>query len=62
MMYVALAVSAKPVSEVMGRIMCQHPKMKVFTGDTIPKRFHYYNNPRMGEILLDMQDQWLVTE
>lgn len=54
--------STKPVSEVTGKIMCQHPKMKVFTGDTIPKRFHYYNNPRMGEILLDMQDQWLVTD
>ncbi|XP_078319808.1 uncharacterized protein LOC111119482 isoform X2 [Crassostrea virginica] len=54
--------STRSVDEVMGRIMCQHPKMKVFTGDTIPKRFHYYNNPRMGEILLDMQDQWLVTD
>ncbi|XP_062607940.1 uncharacterized protein LOC134269752 isoform X1 [Saccostrea cucullata] len=54
--------NTRPVQEVVGEMMCQHPKMKVFTGETIPKRFHYYNNPRMGQILLDMQDQWLVTD
>ncbi|XP_056017946.1 uncharacterized protein LOC125670329 isoform X2 [Ostrea edulis] len=54
--------NTRSVEEVVGDLMCQHPKMKVFTGETIPKRFHYYNNPRMGEILLDMYDQWLVTD
>ncbi|XP_033738206.1 uncharacterized protein LOC117325827 isoform X2 [Pecten maximus] len=50
-----------PVSTLVDKLMCNMSVMKVFTEDTAPKRFHYLNNPRVGEILLDMSDRWLVS-
>ncbi|VDI60927.1 ectonucleotide pyrophosphatase/phosphodiesterase family member 1/3 [Mytilus galloprovincialis] len=51
-----------PVSKITDELMCKNPAMKVFTKETAPKRFHYLNNKRIGDVLLDMQDQWLVTD
>jgi hypothetical protein len=31
--------------------------MKVFTKETVPKRYHYFNNKRIGDILLDSLGQ-----
>ncbi|OWF35917.1 Ectonucleotide pyrophosphatase/phosphodiesterase family member 3 [Mizuhopecten yessoensis] len=50
-----------PVSALVDKLMCNTSVMKVFTKETAPKRFHYLNNPRVGDILLDMADRWLVS-
>ncbi|XP_069126683.1 uncharacterized protein [Argopecten irradians] len=50
-----------PVDSLVDKLMCNTSVMKVFTKDTVPKRFHYLNNPRVGDILLDMADRWLVS-
>ncbi|XP_060077671.1 uncharacterized protein LOC132557191 [Ylistrum balloti] len=50
------------VSTLVEKLMCNTSVMKVFTKDTAPKRFHYLNNPRVGDILLDMADRWLVSK
>ncbi|KAK3089994.1 hypothetical protein FSP39_008300 [Pinctada imbricata] len=51
----------RPAETIVDELMCKHKEMKVFTKDTVPRRHHYFNNPRMGDILLDVADQWLVT-
>jgi len=36
--------------------------MKVFTKDTLPKRHHFTKNSRIANILVDMKDEWLITQ
>ena len=57
-----LDVSHVPVPKLIDQLMCKNPAMKVFTKETVPKRYHYFNNKRIGDILLDLQDRWLVSE
>ena len=40
--------------------MCKHSAMKVFTKETMPVRHHYKNSNRIGEVSVDMKDEWLV--
>lgn len=55
-------VTHVPVPKLIDQLMCKNPAMKVFTKETVPKRYHYFNNKRIGDILLDLQDRWLVSE
>ena len=51
---------AKTPSEVVGNLSCTSDIMKVFTKETLPKRHHYSNSGRIGDVLIDMKEEWLV--
>ena len=46
--------------DIVDALMCKESAMKVFTKDTLPIRHHYTNSERIGKVLLDMEDAWLV--
>lgn len=47
-------------AEIVKNLMCEHSAMKVFTKDTMPRRHHYTNSNRIGEVSIDMKDEWRV--
>ncbi|KAL4236876.1 ectonucleotide pyrophosphatase phosphodiesterase [Mactra antiquata] len=48
------------VDGIVDSLMCRHSAMKVFTKSTMPRRHHFMNSDRIGDIVLDMKDGWLV--
>ncbi|KAJ8305988.1 hypothetical protein KUTeg_016533 [Tegillarca granosa] len=54
--------NVQPVEEIVDNLMCKNDAMKVFTKETLPRRHHYLNNKRIGDILLDLRREWLVTD
>ncbi|XP_053394488.1 uncharacterized protein LOC123525750 isoform X2 [Mercenaria mercenaria] len=48
------------LEEIVQSLMCKHSAMKVFTKDTMPRRHHYTNSNRIGQVSIDMKDEWLV--
>ncbi|XP_052776109.1 uncharacterized protein LOC128213996 [Mya arenaria] len=57
---VRLLDKGSTVSEVLSNLTCKNDVMKVFTKDQLPKRLHYANSDRIGDIILDMKEEWLV--
>ena len=49
-----------PTKDVIEGLECKDSHLHVFTRDTIPKRHHYTNNDRIGDIMLDIESSWLV--
>ncbi|XP_064605708.1 uncharacterized protein LOC135470602 [Liolophura sinensis] len=48
------------VSSVVEDLECKSERMKVFTKETVPKRHHVLNSNRIGNILLEVEDRWLL--
>ncbi|PVD23081.1 hypothetical protein C0Q70_16343 [Pomacea canaliculata] len=48
------------VNKVYESLQCKSSHYRVFTKETLPMRFHYTNNDRIGDITVDVQDGWLV--
>ncbi|KAK3577563.1 hypothetical protein CHS0354_026532, partial [Potamilus streckersoni] len=49
-----------PLDEIVQDLTCRSQAMKVFTKDTLPKRHHYTVSNRIGDLILDMKEEWLV--
>ncbi|XP_071118759.1 uncharacterized protein [Haliotis cracherodii] len=47
-------------STVVSDLECRTEHFKVFTRDTLPARFHYSNNERIGDLVVDVEEGWLV--
>ncbi|KAK7482281.1 hypothetical protein BaRGS_00026524, partial [Batillaria attramentaria] len=46
--------------EIEESLECETNHYRVFTKDSVPKRFHFANNDRIGDVIVDVQDGWLV--
>jgi X-X-X-Leu-X-X-Gly heptad repeat protein len=49
------------VEDVYRRLRGAHPRLRVFTRDTLPARLHYRDNPRIPPIVGIPDDGWIVT-
>lgn len=49
------------VAALFRRLKDAHPRLHVFTRDTLPKRLHYSKNPRIAPIIGIPDDGWTVT-
>lgn len=52
--------SATPLEDVMGLLTCKSGHLQTFSKSDIPARHHYTNNRRIGDIIIDVQAQWMV--
>ncbi|XP_070574610.1 ectonucleotide pyrophosphatase/phosphodiesterase family member 7-like [Ptychodera flava] len=48
------------VDEVYQKLKNAHPKLKVYKKDEIPDHYHYKNNERILDILLEAEPPWFV--
>ena len=53
--------SSVNLSTILGRLECSDAHMRVYTKASLPLRHHYTNNQRIDDILLDADDQWLIS-
>lgn len=51
---------ATPLEDVMGLLTCKSGHLQMFSKSDIPARHHYTNNRRIGDIIIDVQAQWMV--
>jgi predicted AlkP superfamily pyrophosphatase or phosphodiesterase len=49
------------VHEIFERLQHAHPRLHVFTRETLPARLHYSNNERIAPIVGIPDDGWMVT-
>jgi predicted AlkP superfamily pyrophosphatase or phosphodiesterase len=49
------------VHEMFERLQHAHPRLHVFTRETLPARLHYSNNPRIAPLIGIPDDGWMVT-
>ncbi len=49
------------VDEIYRRLRGAHPRLQVFTRETLPARLHYRDNPRIPAIVGIPDDGWVVT-
>ena len=53
--------SPETVHEVFERLQHAHPRLHVFTRETLPASLHYSDNPRIAPIIGIPDDGWMVT-
>lgn len=52
-------VSANDIEDLATKVECQSQNVKVFTKSSVPKRYHVFNNPMVGDAFLQANDQWI---
>lgn len=46
--------------DIVNRLHCKSPHLRVFLKKDLPKRLHYSLNRRIGQIILIAEDEWLI--
>ncbi|KAJ7386453.1 hypothetical protein OS493_008582 [Desmophyllum pertusum] len=58
-----LAMDPRPgvsAEDIVSRLKCESPHFRVFLKENLPKRLHYSENRRIGQIIAIPQDGWLL--
>lgn len=55
-------ISEIPAEAVAKDLVCHDPKLLAFMKETMPKRHHYINNRRIGDVVLDVQSNWTMSK
>ena len=64
----SLVLDTVPVSETLSQLACQSYNntkdfyVRAMVKQDLPKRYHYSNNPRIDDIVLDVADQYYVVD
>ena len=53
--------SSVNITTILNRLECSDTHMRVYTKASLPLRHHYTNNRRIDDILLDADDQWIIS-
>ncbi|XP_060581540.1 uncharacterized protein LOC132738125 isoform X2 [Ruditapes philippinarum] len=46
--------------DIIDSLKCKNSHLNIFSRSSLPARHHYANNDRIGEVVLDIEQSWLV--
>lgn len=49
------------ISTIVEKLECGDTHIRVFTKEGVPMRLHYTNNKRIDDVILDADDQWVIS-
>lgn len=48
------------INELVSKLHCKSPHMRVYHKEQLPIRYHYADNPRIEPIFVDIDNGWTV--